>query len=459
MKNKKIVEEQKLQDLSIVLNDGGLEMKGATVPVKWCFSRELALEGPTYILLVDLTEVEAAKNISYGGRRYLVEVEKAVKFIQFFKAGKHVMLALAFKELSAAALFLAKQEKDKSLYENPIFTHLEKTGYYDYMKKTILALTMVEFTVPQEVFARKPKSKLGKLFFNYLYWPNPSEPRDECQVKGKALFFALPKLPFFIFAQFFYTSYLFLASAILLFFGYQSIGLAEIFRRIFSQDNCYDTDVYALGLGRTKARIIYKNGVETAKRTWFSPFHLTGFSLLGLLLLSFYHVSENPLIPGSTVTVVFFILVFVFFILKRFFNEKVLKDIFTSLFLLYAFVIGVVFLFFREIPVVKDRMEYLVVYSFLSLAIIPLFFSLRKIIVNSVWYKKYFDVVIKENFAKKTKKKEKIYSDYLLENFTVPEEKLDPKNLPDTFKTSKLKRDLTIRFWSAKADVCKPYES
>ncbi len=456
MKNKKIVEEQKLQDLSIVLNDGNLEMKGATVPVKWYFSRNLALNEPTHILLVDLSGAEVEESISYGGRRYLVEVEKAVKFLQFFKAGKHIMLAFAFKGLSAVAPFLAKQEKDKSLYEEPVFINLEKTGYYDYTKKTILALTIVEFTVPQEVFARKPKSKIGKLFFNYLYWPGPSNPRDECQVKKNALFFALPKLPCFIFVQLLYVVDLFLASAILLFFGYQSIGLAEIFKRIFSQDNYYNTDVCVLGLGRTKARIIYKNGVETAKRTWFSPFHLTGFfSLLGLLLLSFYHVSENPLIPGSTVTVVFFILVFAFFILKRFFNEKVLKDIFTSLFLLYVFVIGVVFLFFREIPVVKDRIEYLVVYSFLSLAIIPLFFSLRKIIVNTVWYKKYFDVVI-EN---KTKKKEKVYSDYLLENFTVPEEKLDLKNLPDTFKTSKLKRDLTIRFWSAKADVCKPYES
>ena len=457
-----VQEVQEAQDLTIVLNGGGLEMKGATIPVKWYFSKDLALKAPTHILLVDLTEVEARENISVTGRRYLVEVEKAAKFFQVFKSGKHIMLAIAFKKLSAAAHFLVKSEESKSFYAQPIYisaTTNHETFNSDYNRSgMILASTKVEFTVPQELFAKKPETKMAKLFFNYLYWPNTPRPRDECQVRKLAIFYGLPKLPFFLLINLLYAVYLPLASLIILFSGYQSISLSEIFRRIFSPVAYgYEPDVYVVGQSRTQARAIYRNGVQSFKETWFSPFHLTGlFSFLAFFLWLFKTSNANVLFPGFTVIAILFTLLFAFFILRRFFDEEAVGVTLAVIFFLYTFVIGMIFLFFREIPIDGYRTRYLVLYAFeLGLGGVFLALLLRERIVGSSWYEKHFKMKPEE----KKGIGEKIYSDYLLENFTTPERELNLKDLPDTFETNKLKRDLTIRFWSAKADACKPYEN
>ncbi len=467
VRNVKMVDEvqevQEVQDLTIVLNDGEREMKGATIPVKWYFSRDLALRGPTYILLVDLTEVEAQEDINFSGRRYLVKVDKAVKFLQMFKSGKHVMVALAFKKLSVAASFLAKGEDHQGFYQEPVYISFagnnnlwDRQYYYSGM---LLASAKIEFTVPQELFAKKPETKVDKLIFNYLYWPNIPKPRDECQVKKLAIFFALPKLPLFLVANLLYAIYLPVASLILLFFGYQSISLAEIYRRILSPAaNAYDTDVYVVGHTRTEARVIYENGFETSRETWFSPFQLTGlFSLLGLSLWLFNKSDVNEFFTGFTVLTIFFALLFAFFILRRFFDEDAVGIILAIIFLSYTLVIGIIFLFFRDIPTDDHRVRYLLLYSLeLALGAALLIFVLMNVIVSSDWYKRLGS---QENLVQINKKRERVYSEYLLENFMMPEKEVGLSNLPDTFETNKFKRDLTIRFWRAKADVCKPYES
>lgn len=456
----KVVE--KPQDLTIILNGGGLEMQGATIPVRWHFSREMALQGPTHILLVDLTEAEAKENISFGGRRYLVEVEKAAKFLQIFKSGKHIMVALAFRSLSAAAYFLVKEEEDKGLYEAPIYISLSRDNSLDSdcHSKKILASTVIDFTVPSELFAKKPETKMAKLFFNYLYWPTRPKPTDECQVRKFAIFYALPKLPFFLLINLLYTIYLPVASLTLLFFGYQSIGLGEIRRRILSPvASGYEWDVYVRGQSLTNAREIYENGRRAFKEIWFSPFHLTGFfSFLALSLWLFAGFNSNVFFPGLTVLSMLGILTFLFLILKRFFDEDYVAIILVIIILLYSFAIGIIFLFFREIPETEYRYEYLCLYTIeIIVSGFLLLILLKSEITSTKWYRNNFTKA-KESATKKSEK-EKVYSDYLLENFTILKKEVNLKNLPDTFEVNQFKRNLVIRFWSAKANVCKPYES
>jgi len=460
----KVVE--KPQDLTIVLNGGGREMKGATIPVKWHFSRDLALKEPTHILLVDLTEVEAQENINNSGRRYLVEVEKAAKFLQVFKSGKHIMLALAFKHLGIAASFLVKKESNPSFYEEPICISLVRTNKLSSNSNhshtgMLVASTVVDFTVPSELFAKRPETKMGKLFFNYLYWPKRSKPTDECQVRKLVLFTAIPKLPFFLLVNLLYAFYLPVASLILLFFGYQSIGLKEIFRRISSVlTEGYEVDVYARGASWTNAREIYEGDLRTDKETWFSPFHLTGFfSFLALSLLLFSWFNANVFAPGLTVLSLLGTLVFLSLILRRFFDEEYVYTILSAIILLYSLAISIILLFYRDIPKVEYRDQYLWLYAIeMVVSGFLLTLLLKGVITGTDWYEKNFTKK-KESDAKKNMAEKRTYSNYLLENFTTPEKEVDLKHLPGTFEGSKLKRDLTIRFWSAKADVCKPYES
>ena len=442
----------KKKDLSIVLNGGGLEMKGATIPVKWFFSEEVVSKEPRYILLIDMTRAEMESDESmYLGKRYLIKIEKGIKYLQVFKSGHHAMLALAIGCKEKALSFLRLNKNERYLHPVPVDVVKDGTVRKNISEK-IIASDYVEFNVPKNVFASRPKSRLGKMWFQYVFWPSRPKPKDECQVKKITLLYSLPKLILLIMYNIFYLIYLPVAVLTVLFLGYQSIGPREIFIRLFKPFKyTNDWDAFVLGSALTQFRVIYNKGVATGRKIRFSPAFLTVFAASFVLTIYFMldHANFAYNLAMSMLTFIFFVAFLVHF-LKKYLSNKALAAI--SLFPVVAYASGVSIFFLLASKSVEHTtmLDWPIYFGILVVAILVGVFGSLIIFVEE----------IEAMTNRISRKKEKNYKKYLLANFIQkPDKEVDIKNLPDTFSISRKKRDLVVKFWSTKANVCRPYES
>lgn len=413
------------------------------------------------------------------------------------KSGRHLMLALAFKNRKDAIDYMENQGRCFVLNIDP--ETIKERGLWS----NSLAATCVEFEVPEELFAQPPKSKLGKLWWKYLFWPKKPKPNDECQVRRNALFYALPKLPVFLSVKFvfailclLYALYIIVARPISWFFGWWPITWEEAWERI-KDPRAYDWKMNSLG-GSSWTRGYLKKfkddkHVDTMK---FAPFVFT-FFLLSLLMSILFAMDIGSglnflwLILSLISTNLFFSYGRIF----RIFTDEI-EEIFTiswitffSIWFIFAIIHNVFFLESLTAGTFAYNLSSaLCVIGYIAFGIIILIFLVYflSILIKSELFKKTLRKIrskMKINLGKgiekkreherrkeqakaiakqeellKAEKESREYQEYLLNFFTKKEEQVNLKNIPSTYKRSSVIRNAKIKFWTTKKKVCRPYE-
>ena len=446
------VKKEKVPDLRIVLNGGSTQMDGATIPVKWFFSPELAERQPKYILLVDLNQSEEdSDNASRLGRRYVTKVEKAVKFVQVFRSGKHKMMALAFEDAATADVYLVKY--NDGTYENNISVETIKANKN---WGSSLAVCYMDFNVPKELFAKKPESKLGKIWWNYIFWPNRPKEKDECQTRKLSWFYSWMKFPLFLIANILYSLYTIVASIIAMIFGYCPIHSKALgYRLAHPVMSNWSIDVRANERWTKFMKIYDQHGNFTGKRFWFTPIFLallTGIVCLSIFLFPHAQKDAFPLFIELIVSGILFPLI-VGLNVRRFLADE--DDawgvgIITSSIILTVSAIYILFWLAPQMDVANS------IFAYIFSGVI---FLIIMILVYSTFFQDSVDDWIHEIKRKREKKVKENYREYLLNNFTKPEKRVSLDNLPKTYDESNFKRDTVVKFWATKAKICRPYES
>lgn len=446
----------KAPDITLVLNGGKDELDSATIPVQWFFSKELAENTPTHLILIDKTGGQFASQNK--GRRYLVRVDQAVFFLQLHRSGPHRLSILAFNNYEKAVSHLLKCDGN---YKEAIDDQLIEVAD---AHNGALAGTSIEFTIPAEFFAQEPKSPIGKFFFWYLKWPN-RKANDECSVRRAAIF-ALPKLPFFVawwllkFVGFIlFLLYMLIAPGCAWFFGYQPICPTEWWERIKDAFLYTDIDlnIYAGGQQYQRYHGYKKLGYyEEGKKMWFSPMDIT----LYLLLLSIMGFIATKMFFIGAYMIGFLLVLAIFVAIVNAHSERLIKGwkknnhwiTCTLVYLGLSWILSLIFTVINGIPA-KDGP---IANDFIFLGLIVV--TCAVLIVAIAFMK----VVRSKKSTSKTEEKKPdpalAYRHYLLRHFTRPKNKVDLKQLPETFSSSQKARNFRVSFWTLKAKVCRPYE-
>ncbi|NMB48014.1 hypothetical protein GYA13_01035 [Candidatus Kuenenbacteria bacterium] len=167
--------------VKLLLNGGKEEMIAATIPVRWFFSDAVLAQEPEWILITEQDRREEESTDSGRiGRRYAYRVDAVAAFIQIFTSGWHRF----------GVIVLRKDKCNKAVVDDFLntdhgrFETATKWWLMEDMYDPInIASAIVEFTVPAGVFADKPKSKIGKLFWKWETSLYGSEPKDQCEYK------------------------------------------------------------------------------------------------------------------------------------------------------------------------------------------------------------------------------------------------------------------------------------
>lgn len=457
-------ETKKEKDFSIILN-AGKEIKNATLPLRWFFSKKLANKKPTHIVLVDLTEKDLnSYSTNYKGRRYLYSVDQALAFLQTRKSDKHTLLALAFDSREIAVTFLERNQYSYNI-DIDVETILNEKNW-----SGSIATTFVEFEIPEECFAKPPQSKAGKIWWKFLFWPNKAKAIDECQIRKISWFYALPKLLLFIIAQFFMllmgsinSIRIVVARPIFWFFGYSLAPLSKIKEGMSESFSPYFKNIsYDAYIICGNCLDIYKDGKYIGERK-FSPAYLFSFVflilffILGIFIISSDKIFGNEILNAVTMLISLTsvpLLLSYFVSSGKFFKFNKISFIISCL-LTTIPILFITFLNFTDLKSIKSS------FSFGGFVIIFIsFFVLLNIISKKIKgnkeKKSEEDIKIEEQKRESLKiEEEKKYGMYLKESFTDLEKKEIPK---ETFFTSKIVRDFKIFFWKTKSNVCRPFE-
>ncbi|MFA5163119.1 MAG: hypothetical protein WC441_01165 [Patescibacteria group bacterium] len=438
--------------INLVLNGGKDELQGATIPIQWFFSKELAEYSPTHLILVDKTRDQFSSQ--HKGRRYLVRVDQAATFLQLHRSGQHRLSVLAFNDYDQAVSHLLK---DSQGYREAIDDQLieVKDAHLG-----ALAGTTVEFTIPAEFFAKEPSSLLGKFFFWYLKWPS-RKANDECSIKRAAIL-ALPKLPFFIawwllkFIGFMiFLAYMLIAPPIALFIGYQPIYLSDWWARIKDAILYADIDIDICAGERYQLYHDYHQTgyYQESGKLWFSPLDITLFLIL-TALLSF--LTTKMFISGLYM-IGFMSGSALLGILINSICTRLLEDwkkrnnwvIIVVIHLAIAWILSLIFVINNGMYVGQNRPSHDLIATAL--------------IILSVFAAILIKMSIKKKVPEKKPEEDQpdpglTYQNYLMLHFTQPKSQVDLKQLPETFHSNQRVRNFRISFWTLKAKVCRPYE-
>ena len=173
-------------------------MDSATIPIQWFFSDEVIAKKPVHLLFFEQDKFESSIEYHSGeyGRRYACRVSAGTKFIQLFTPGYHRMMVLVFAENDNKMKkvidgFLAGEGTH---YESSIPWSKVEDGSYvrEWSCLGVLATAIVEFVVPEALFAKKPETRFQKAIWKWANLWYDKSPRDECEYrKRKILAFTL----------------------------------------------------------------------------------------------------------------------------------------------------------------------------------------------------------------------------------------------------------------------------
>ncbi len=513
-------EQQKItkkSPLSLVLNGGKDEIDSATVPVKWIFEQEFfKSHRPTHLLFVEQTAKELNSHDSANnGRRYIVAVDNIIEFVEMFSSGKHRLTVFAFRKMDEAEAtekylkrYLALEGKH---YARPIYD--QKTNEGRHLDSYCSASTSVEFIIPKELFAQKPKSFAGKAFWKYLNWPLRNEPIDQCKTRLKVMI-GVPKLLVYLPWQivklaFFtlYTVYMMVAPTVVWFFGYCPQKPSLIWgtvKAVWKNVNATTMNVLQnVNWGDQKYRYWYwthdsyeKRGVERL----FSPFEiaLSVVCLVGLFSYTGQMFSEMKQVIG------FFVLSVPVTILSLIFSRRTRGGKKENFFMLLSVSVIIIFAVlsvvaaFNSWPGKSDLFPVLLIFTFFYAGIFGCTIIVLAITVAIKAIAGLFTVIVekirsivesesarakreakrrtalekkrakemekaKKDAIKREKSTEKARVEALkreeyLKTMLKPVEKVILRDLPapQTFRDG-VKR-FRVGFWALKAKVCKPYD-
>ncbi len=456
--------------LTLVLNGGSEVMDNSTIPVRWFFSKELAERGPKYLVIADQTENEF--DLPNNGRRYVVKVDESVKFIQLHRAGKHRVSVLALDNHNDALEYLVRDSRNT--FKMEIYHNLIKR---DGFLNGSLAANFMDFIVPDGLFAKEPTSKLGKLFFSYLLWPR-KKMVDECDMR-KQVILAIPKLLVFVLwyalkitGFVLYMIYMIIAPIALFFVGFSPISCSHWWRMIKDlviSGELYDClEVRANGSQIKYLQLYHQNPnkegyhyeyVKT-KRMFISPMLLLfGLATLVTSVIITPHIFE---VNGNMMLSFCFLLLFFAVILDLIITPRFVDDVLTTgiiiglSFFIVCFILFWVFVILNFNSIESDTIgggirKFIFVISAIAVVI---FIILR-----------FINIKEKTQEAKTIKKQdeerseEERYKEYLLQNYTIPESKVNLDTIPTTFDKNNTVKKFRVSFWTLKAKICRPYQN
>jgi len=186
--------EVALSAMKVVLNGGTNEMDSATVPIKVGFDEQWLMDEdntPTHILVIEQTKDET-ENVYHSmtmGRRSLYDLKQVVHFMQVFSPGYHRLAVVALDGKRCSKRFMENLLRDDhfSRSSNSIsFSNLEEGDLSDFDGRA-LACKVMEFEVPTELFAQRPKTKFASRLWDWANWLHPGNPRDECVYRQRKM--------------------------------------------------------------------------------------------------------------------------------------------------------------------------------------------------------------------------------------------------------------------------------
>lgn len=197
--------------MSVVLNGGSSVMESGTIPIQFVWD-EKTVSGnflPTHVLVIDFNEDNIAlleKDdcvVKDKGERSLHRVSDGLAFMQFNRPGKHALIFIAFnssskEEMSNLKELLKMQKNGSNRYiEDVSFDVITLCAKRFIDKLTlylpriygldVVAVHSVTIDVPQELFAQKPRGKIGEFFWEGAKLWLRREPRDECEFRKMVL--------------------------------------------------------------------------------------------------------------------------------------------------------------------------------------------------------------------------------------------------------------------------------
>ena len=179
----------------VVLNGGRRVMNSATVPIQLFFSDEIARKNPAYLLIVEQNEREIGDDVNERviGQRYLRRVDQGIYFVQLHKPGLHRIKVLIFDDEHASKDdrldMLEREGNSTSMFKKMVAWIDSEVPEYS----RFLGTKTVEFTVPEELFARKPEGLFGRAAWYLANRFFKKEPVDQCQYRRRLpILLALP---------------------------------------------------------------------------------------------------------------------------------------------------------------------------------------------------------------------------------------------------------------------------
>lgn len=183
-----------VRGISVTLNGGKREMNSATIPIEWWLSEEVIKKDPKYILIFEQNETEKdnVRGETNRGRRYVFNASDAVAFMPVFSAGYHRVMVVVVSDSHSSAKKTANRylREDEDVFHR--YCHYmdwenAKNNTYDKEEEDFIASAVVEFEVPAELFAEKPRSKAGQVMWNWVNRWHTRGPRDECDYRRRMM--------------------------------------------------------------------------------------------------------------------------------------------------------------------------------------------------------------------------------------------------------------------------------
>lgn len=300
-------------NIRLVVNGGSTVLDSATIPVEWHLSDELISKNPKYVVICDhettLDYLKEQRGTS-GGNRYFCKVTDLVKYLQLFTSGKHHLIIMVFCGLNAEkdAQEYLKRNKDSAGWREMVwYTDIERKSSYE--KET----TFFEFEVPNELFAQKPQTGIGKFIWNWVNGWYKNKPIDECEYRKRKIFAFTIKPPImlagWIMSSFFGILYTLIGSFFLFFIGNRPANPWKNIKSALTMnaDREFDLDLRYFQFRSSYWRL-WKRDVEHSRYIphLFVPFIFCIWApIVGKILYSLiYNIINNPpsiSLPSSSV--------------------------------------------------------------------------------------------------------------------------------------------------------------
>ncbi len=230
------------RDIVITLNGGGEEMNSATIPIEWWLSESILEKNPHYLLIIELDNGELIYDESIRGRRYACKVSDMFYFLQLFSPGRHLLMVAVVNGDEKGGKKIVEQYLHKKFghYENSI-----SFNEYDYPNGDFLAVAVVEFDVPEELFAKRPQTRIGKIMWRWVNLFFDKEPKDQCAYRRRKWIAFTIQPPIVLIFSLLSSLYVLVASIIVFFFGFRPRPiLSEIKDAFLLRKNDYEVREY-----------------------------------------------------------------------------------------------------------------------------------------------------------------------------------------------------------------------